>query len=219
MLLTALFVYCHQQDCQEESAVRELSTTSYAFLGLLAERPFTTYELTQQVRVLGAFWPRTERQLYEQPKLLVERGLATAERDYVGRRARTVYRITPMGRRALKAWLAQPGGDWGLESESLLKVFFSDHGTKSNLLCQLQALRDKNRQDDEAHRALAQTRLADRPFANRMHVNALVSRFFVELSAAIDRWVDWAESEVETWPAVAEPPDDIDALWARVFDL
>ena len=198
--------------------VRELSTTSYAFLGLLAERPFSTYELTQQVHVLSMFWPRTERQLYEQPKLLVQHGFATAERDFVGRRARTVYRITPAGRRALKKWLATPGGDWSLASESLVKVFFSDHATKSDLLAQLQALRDKNRHDHEAHRALAQARVRDRPFANRMHVNALVSRFFVELSAAIERWAEWAESEVDSWPSVAQPPVDLEALWDRVFE-
>ena len=195
----------------------ELSTTSYAFLGLLAERPFTTYELTQQVRVLGAFWPRTERQLYEQPKRLVERGLATADREFVGQRARTMYRITPAGRRALKKWLGQPGGEWALTSESLLKIFFSDHATKTDLLAQLQVLRDKNRHDDEAHHRLAQARLHDPPFANRMHINALVSRFFIELSAAIDRWAEWAQTEVERWPTVTEPPHDIDSLWERVL--
>ena len=104
-----------------------LTTTSYAFLGLLAEQPWTTYELAQQVRTgLHYFWPRTERQLYEQPKLLVAHGLATATREHTGRRPRTVYRITPAGRRALKAWLAVPSTDWSLEYEGLVKVFLSD---------------------------------------------------------------------------------------------
>src|SRR6516165_1624307 len=105
------------------STARDLSaltTTSYAFLGLLAERPWTTYELAQQIQTsLHNFWPRSERQLYEQPKLLVAHGLATATRDKVGRRPRTVYRITPAGRRALKAWLAVPSTVCTFEYEAL----------------------------------------------------------------------------------------------------
>lgn len=195
-----------------------LTTTSYAFLGLLAERPWTTYELAQQIRTsLHNFWPRSERQLYEQPKLLVARGLATATREHVGRRPRTVYRITPAGRRALKAWLAVPSTMWSFEWEALVKVFLSDHGTKEHLLAQLRAVQDSNRADDAWHREVWAQRLRDRPFAQRMHINALVSRFFVEFTAAADRWTEWAVHEVESWETVAEPPADLEGLFQVVF--
>ena len=46
-----------------------LTTTSYAILGLLAIKPWTTYELAQQMdRVLNRFWPRTRSKLFEEPK-------------------------------------------------------------------------------------------------------------------------------------------------------
>ena len=58
---------------------RALTSTSYAILGLLSLRPWTTYELAQQMqRALGQFWPRAESKLYEEPKKLVDHGLATA---------------------------------------------------------------------------------------------------------------------------------------------
>jgi len=58
---------------------RGSGTTAYALLGLLAVRPWTTYELAQQVRrSLNWFWPRAERKLYDDPKRLVAEGLATA---------------------------------------------------------------------------------------------------------------------------------------------
>ena len=61
------------------AAARSLTSTSYAILGLLSLRPWTTYELAQQMqRALGQFWPRAESKLYEEPKKLVEHGLATA---------------------------------------------------------------------------------------------------------------------------------------------
>jgi DNA-binding PadR family transcriptional regulator len=200
------------------SDLSALTTTSYAFLGLLAEQPWTTYELAQQVRTsLLYFWPRSERQLYEQPKLLVAHGLATATREHIGRRPRTVYRITPAGRRALKAWLAVPSTEWSFEYEGLVKVFLSDHGTKEHLLAQLRACQDSNRASDAWHRELSAQRLRDRPFAQRMHINALVSRFFVEFAAAVDRWAEWAIDEVESWESVGELPANLEELLQEVF--
>src|SRR3954469_12912833 len=90
-------------------ATTQLTTTSYAILGLLAVRPWTTYELAQQMgRALGQFWPRAESKLYEEPKKLVAHGLARATKETVGKRARTVYSITPKGRKALAAWVPGP---------------------------------------------------------------------------------------------------------------
>ena len=87
-----------------------LTSTSYAILGLLALKPWTTYELAQQMdRALGRFWPRAESRIYEEPKKLVARGLARASSEMVGKRPRTVYTITAKGRRALAEWVADPG--------------------------------------------------------------------------------------------------------------
>ena len=114
---------------------RALTSTSYAILGLLSLRPWTTYELAQQMqRALGQFWPRAESKLYEEPKKLVDHGLATATAELVGRRPRTVYAITPAGRKALKAWMPQPSAGPVVEFEGLVRVFYAEHGTKDDLL-------------------------------------------------------------------------------------
>src|SRR5689334_12969450 len=119
-----------------------LTTTSYAILGLLAIKPWTTYELAQQMgRALGQFWPRAESKLYEEPKKLVAHGLARAAKETVGKRARTVYSITPKGRRALAAWVPSPGAGPALEFEALVKVFFAEHGTKDDLLATIGSVR------------------------------------------------------------------------------
>jgi PadR family transcriptional regulator AphA len=66
-----------------------LPTTSYAILGMLALRPWTAYELTQQLRrSLTYCWPKAESVLYDEPKRLVRLGLATAQRQPAGRRTR-----------------------------------------------------------------------------------------------------------------------------------
>src|SRR5437763_519755 len=85
-----------------------LTTTSYAVLGLLAIKPWSSYELTQQMdRSLGRIWPRATSKLYEEPKKLVEHGFARASTERNGRRSRTVYAITAKGRRTLAKWLQE----------------------------------------------------------------------------------------------------------------
>src|SRR3954468_1024296 len=98
------------------------TTTSHAILGLLALRPWTTYELAKQMqRSLGWFWPRAERKLYDEPKRLVAAGLATSGREMSGARPRTVYTVSTNGRRALRKWLGEPPGPPSLEFEGMVK--------------------------------------------------------------------------------------------------
>src|SRR5690349_4379260 len=121
--------------------MRPLTTTSYAILGLLTLRPWSAYELTRQMeRSLRVFWPRAASKLYEEPKVLVAHGYATAERQG-GPRARTVYTVTPAGSEAFRHWLAEPGGAPVLEAEGLVRVFFAEQGTKEQLLATLRAIR------------------------------------------------------------------------------
>ena len=77
--------------------------TSYALLGLLAIKPWTTYELAAQMdRTMNRFWPRARSKLYEEPKKLVALGLAQASKEAVGRRPRT--RLQHHARKAGGRW-------------------------------------------------------------------------------------------------------------------
>ena len=201
MLLTAVL----------SMAMRKLSTTSYAVLGLLAIRPWSTYELAQQVsKSLSSWWPRTERQLYEQPKILVEHGLATATTELVGRRPRTVYDITPAGREALRAWLDEPSSVYAWEWDAILRVFFADHGSKEQLLTTLRdtaaTLRAVNAADLEGLEEVSQPGYR---YADRAHLFALIVKLEEDVCAAIDEWFEWAEREVAGWPDITGPPDRI----------
>ena len=179
-----------------------LTTTSYALLGLLAIRPWSTYELTRQMdRSLGRMWPRATSKLYEEPKKLVEHGLAEATTERTGRRPRTVYAITEDGRRALRAWLTEPGAGPVLEFEQLLKVSFAENGTRDDALRTLEAAREWARERNEGNRAAAESYLAgEGPFQERVAQSVLVGAFFTEFYALVDRWSRWAAAQVERWP-------------------
>ncbi|HXG77123.1 MAG TPA: PadR family transcriptional regulator [Gaiellaceae bacterium] len=190
--------------------MRKLTTTSYLILGLLSLRRWSTYELAQQMqRSIRYYWPRAESKIYEEPKKLVAHGLATATREYAGRRPRTVYAITDEGRQALRCWLAEPGKGPLVEFEGLIKVLFAEQAGKDELLATLASVRAEAERRRQHHAELAAD-LAETggPFPERLHVNALVFKFMWEQTEMLLEWVTWAEQEVADWPSDASLPTE-----------
>lgn len=179
-----------------------MTTTSYAILGLLAIKPWTTHELVQQVdKSLRRMWPRAQSKLYEEPKKLVALGFARAAEDWVGQRRRTRYTITPRGRRALAAWLETPGDGPVLEFEQLVKIHFADSGTKAHVQANLAAARDWVRERNQENLATGRAYLAgEGAFPQRAALNALAGRFLTDFYAMVANWAEWATGVVEDWP-------------------
>jgi DNA-binding PadR family transcriptional regulator len=186
-----------------------MTSTSYAVLGLLCVKPWTAYELAQQVERGWRFtWPRARSGIYEEPKRLVEHGYATARAHPRGERGRkTFYTVTREGRRAFRDWLKQPSAEPRFESEAVLRALFANEGTKDDLLTTIDALREQI--------ATARSQLALQaadyletggPFPERLHVNALVGRLINGYTALIEEWATWARAEVETWPDTKTGP-------------
>ena len=120
-----------------------MTTTSYAILGLLAVRPWTTHELVQQVdRSLRRIWPRAQSKLYEEPKKLVAHGYAASDRR-LGRSPPPDplhdHREGPAGARRVAA--AAGRGPRRSSSSSCVKIHFADSGTKADVLANLDAAR------------------------------------------------------------------------------
>jgi DNA-binding PadR family transcriptional regulator len=194
---------------ESKSQVRELTTTSYGILGLLALRPFSTYELTRQMkRSYHRIWPRAESNVYAEPKRLVEAGLARADEEWTGKRRRTIYSITDAGRRALLDWHAAPSAPSRFESEALLKVFLGDSGTKADVLRSLGEMRAEAEAELDFWRRIAAEYLEGLgPFPERLHLPILIMRMIWGRLESDVRIADWAISEVERWPDVGGPED------------
>jgi DNA-binding PadR family transcriptional regulator len=179
-----------------------LTTTSYAVLGLLAVKPWSSYELTQQMeRSLGRIWPRAVSKLYEEPKKLVEHGLARSSSEQNGQRTRTVYTITAKGRRTLATWLQDPGEGPVLEFEQLVKVFFAESGSKTGTLNTLEAAQQWARARSAESLAVGEAYLqGEGPFPERLPELQLASRFITDFYLLVLNWARWAADIVETWP-------------------
>jgi DNA-binding PadR family transcriptional regulator len=184
------------------SSTPRLTTTTYGVLGLLAVRPHSTYELAKAMdRSVGRVWPRAQSKLFEEPKKLVAHGYATAREESVGRRPRTVYTITRSGRRALAAWLAEPGDGPALEFEGLVKLIFADHGTREDALASIARARawavEMNASSVEAGEKFVE---GAGLYGERRATTLLLGAFLTDFYALVAQWADWATEEVAGWP-------------------
>ena len=180
--------------------------TSYAVLGLLSVRTWTTYELAKQVqRSLNWFWPRAERRLYDEPKQLVAHGLATATKEFTGQRPRTVYGITDAGRAALRDWLGQPSSPRAVESEAMLKVFFSDAGNLDQLTATLEGMVSEAQERLSQLADLAGSAEHQPAFPHRLHISALALRLHLDQELTTLRWARWAQEQVALWRDTTDP--------------
>lgn len=203
----------------------ELTPTSYALLGLLAVRPWTTYELAKQMRrSVHWFWPRAERKLYDEPKRLVALGLASSRQVPTGRRVSTVYEITEGGRAALREWLAEESAPPQLEMEALLRVFFADSGPPAALQATIAGIAREARQAVDTMAGMAAMSAAVPTFPERAATNALSMELYVRIQEAVLEWATWAEGEVAGWPPhrvgkrpiAAGPPERGRELYAAI---
>lgn len=184
----------------------DLTTTSYTVLGLLSLSSWSAYDLAKQLKRWALIWPRAERGVYNEPKKLVDHGLASAKVEFNGRQQRSVYTITPAGRRALTRWLAEPSSPPQFESEALVRALFAPSGSKDDLLVAIRSLRDYAQSLRASAKEAGLEYLDGRiPFPERLHVIALVLRFNDEYVAMLERWTAWAEEQVEAWANTTDP--------------
>lgn len=93
---------------------------------MLSVEPRSGYEIKAMAdKSARFFWAASYGQIYPELKRLTAKGLIEAEDDPHGGRNRTVHRITPAGREAMKGWIAEPGQTHELRDEGLLKLFFA----------------------------------------------------------------------------------------------
>src|SRR5215203_3311229 len=128
-------VYSNLEYVKREVGMEDqLTTTSYAVLAQVAVRPWSTYELVQQrVRYFRYVWPRAESAIYREAKRLSSMGLIEGKKEYIGKRARTVYSITREGKEALREWLGTPISPFSMNFEAILRIFVAPHGTKDKI--------------------------------------------------------------------------------------
>lgn len=175
--------------------------TQMAVLALVAAQPGSAYELSKRMqRNYHYFWPRAESRVYEQLKVLVTNRWATAKSEATGRRPRTVYNITPAGRKALSNWLRSTGAPPVFEFEGLLHVAHADAGSLQQLTSQLVAIREHAKATSDIGQQVAGEYAAhavEQP--DRAHLGMLIWKYLHLQHRAMLEWAEWALEETSGW--------------------
>jgi DNA-binding PadR family transcriptional regulator len=180
---------------------RNLAPGEWAVLALLCERPAHGWALARQLAPtgeLGSIWSLTRPLVYRSLEILEERGLIVPAGHEPGARGpnRTIFRATPAGHAALAEWLSEPV-EHVREGRSLLllKLVFAQRNCvdpRPLLLAQ--------------QRALATTigSLEER-VGESAGIEAILLRFRLESSRAVDRFIDGVFAELEPAGRPSEP--------------
>jgi PadR family transcriptional regulator AphA len=104
----------------------EVTPTGYVILGMLGWRSMSGYEIKSLVDYSTRFfWAASYSQIYPELRRLADEGLIAGEAKPQGGRKRNEYRLTPVGRKALRSWLEREPEVFELRDEGLLKLFFA----------------------------------------------------------------------------------------------
>jgi DNA-binding PadR family transcriptional regulator len=180
-----------------------LTSMSYVVLALLARRPTSAYDLTQDIKTsMSQCMPRSSTLLYKEPKNLVAHGLAEVETQMKGRQKRAVYSITDKGRAALAQWFTETPAPPIFESEAVVRLVLGSVGTREDLMAALASL-------EEQVQALTRSNLAgfagwfgrNPPTAEHLADLTLLSRLHVDMYALLTDWSRRARAEIAARPA------------------
>lgn len=120
-------------------------STQYPILGLLCTKPLSGYDLRAEIEgTLSSFWRESDGQIYPTLRMLEETGqIVRIEGQRKQARERQVYAITDLGRRRLRAWIAEEPRMQPPRNEFLLKVWMMRHGPKGAVLAHIRQHRQQ----------------------------------------------------------------------------
>jgi DNA-binding PadR family transcriptional regulator len=121
-----------------------LSSFSYAVMAVIGRGGASGPELVQMASD-GApfFWTGAGSHVLRTARGLADDGYLRTRNEPAKTRPRTVYELTPKGRRAFREWLAEPSAFPRIQHEAAIRLFASDLGDIEAVLASLGALRDE----------------------------------------------------------------------------
>jgi PadR family transcriptional regulator AphA len=99
-----------------------LTPFSYVVLAPIGEGGARPHDLASMMRRGSIHWAAAESQWYGEPKRLERLGLLRSQKAPGKTGPRTHYLLTPKGRDALRAWLAEPSSLPRMQNEAIVRV-------------------------------------------------------------------------------------------------
>jgi DNA-binding PadR family transcriptional regulator len=122
-------------------STEDLSLFSFEILGLVGQTGAGAHDLLQMARRGRMLDWAGESQYYVEPKRLARLGYLDARKEPGRTRERTVYTLTPRGRRALEEYARTPAEFTPFKSDALLRLLICDLVGEGPTRASLSALR------------------------------------------------------------------------------
>lgn len=173
----------------------DLSPFSYVVLILVGESGAGPHDLIRMMRNGRIYWTAAASHYYAEPKRLAKLGYLRAHKEAGRTRERTVYELTPKGRRAVATWLAAPSGFIRIQNEPAVRLLGADlAGDPSAVRESLGAIRHEI---EELTEGLDRGREIAPALPHRERYLRLNERLGRRLLAAFAEWLDEVERELD----------------------
>src|SRR3989304_7923816 len=128
----------------------------FAILGFFHYLPYSCYDLKKAFDTsVRHFWPADQSQIYRTLGRLTKQGLGEVEIvEQTERPDRKVYHITPVGREALRQWVAGTLPLQVTRSAPLIQVFFAGQLSDEEILAKFEDMAKSIRDALEAYRQI-----------------------------------------------------------------
>ncbi|EFC81449.1 PadR family transcriptional regulator [Parafrankia sp. EUN1f] len=182
----------------------------YAVLGVLEARPLSGYELVQFFdTAAGWVWSAPQSQIYTLLRQMEQRGLIAGTEQVRGTKLkRTVYSLTPLGRKELTSWVSARHPEPPIRDSLLVQALFFDMVGSSAAAAVLEEVVADNEALVEhwrEHRdrllnkdtTLLRERLKHRPETEHDRMAELKAHVFDGLISSATARVEWAKAGIE----------------------
>jgi DNA-binding PadR family transcriptional regulator len=169
----------------------------HALLVALSERPASGLELAKRFsRSIGFFWSATHQQIYRVlGRMDADGWVSVTEVAQTGKPDKKVYAVSPAGRDALAAWLAEPTETPALRSELAVKLRGASFGDREAVLDGVRA-----NLADHATRLAHYEQLMKRDYPDPDRLAGLELDQYLVLRGGIrleQFWIDWLTEYLE----------------------
>ncbi len=171
----------------------ELTPFSYVVLALVGRGGAGPHDIVRMMRTGRIYWAAAESHYYAEPKRLETLGYLTSRKKPGRTRARTHYRLTASGRKALADWLAEPAGLPRIQHEGVVKLLAADLGEDDVVL---ESLRSMRADIAAAAAGLDAAEAVATTLPHRERYLRLVHRLGRALLDVHERWLDEVEREL-----------------------
>jgi DNA-binding PadR family transcriptional regulator len=179
-----------------------LNPLSFVVLALVGDEGAGAHDLVQMMRQGGpVYWGGAPSRLYAEPKRLTKLGYLTARQAPGRTHPRTLYRLTPRGRAALREWLATPARFPRIKNEAHLRLLAGDMLTDEQII---ESFRGMLPELDQLE-ALADDMYAQADRVPHRARYLRLSHAYAQRLVALHR--DWV-SDIERALGSPDPPDD-----------